>query len=462
MNERRTNPNLVLILVMVTSFITPFIGAAVNLALPEIAAEFGLDAVSMSWIAMSYLLSSAVFLVPLGKLADIVGRRRIFLWGNVVVAASSALCAAAPSAAALVTLRVVQGLGSAMVFSTGMAMITGVFPPQERGKAIGYAVTSVYAGLALSPVIGGLLISWAGWRSLFAVPVLIGVPAAVVTTRAIREEWAEARGEKFDLTGTLLYIPAMTVFMYGFAHLPNPAAIGLTLAGLAGLAIFVRSELATASPVFEVRLFLSNRLFALANCAALINYATTFAVTFVLSLFLRYVQGLAPRNAGLILIAQPLVMAVVASRSGKWSDRIDPRLLASAGMAVSAVGLLLLTFLRADTPVAFLLFTLGVLGLGFGLFSSPNTNSIMGAVEKRHLGLASGIVGTMRLTGQMLSMGIATMVVQWFIGDAPVHDGNHAAFIRAADTIFIVFAALSVFGVWASWSRGTRPASKST
>jgi len=456
MRERPVNPTVVLILVMVTSFITPFIGAAVNLALPEIALEYGLSAVAMSWIAMSYLLASAVFLVPLGKLADIVGRRRIFFWGNLVLAGSSALCAIAPSAPVLIAFRVAQGLGSAMVFSTGMAMITEVFPPHERGRAIGYAVTSVYTGLALSPVIGGLLISWAGWRSLFLMPVLIGLLAAVVTWRAVRTEWAEARGERFDLKGTLLYIPAMSVFMYGFAHLPSPTAIGLTLAGLAGLGFFVRTEWGTTSPVFEVRLFVTNRLFALANCAALINYATTFAVTFVLSLYLRFIQGMTPRDAGMILIAQPLVMAVVASRSGKWSDRIDPRLLASAGMAISAIGLLLLTFLQKDTPVPYLLGALGVLGLGFGLFSSPNTNSIMGSVEKRHLGLASGTVGTMRLTGQLLSMGIATMVVHWFIGDAPVHDGNHAAFIQAADTIFLVFAGLSVFGVWASWSRGRR------
>ncbi|MBU1242436.1 MFS transporter [Myxococcota bacterium] len=457
MPEKTVNKNILLILVMVTSFFTPFIGAAVNLALPGIAGEFDLNAVAMSWIAMSYLLSSAVFLVPLGKLADIMGRKRIFLWGNLVLAVSSALGVFAPSAEVLIAFRVGQGLGSAMVFSTGMALITEVFPQRERGRAIGYSVTAVYTGLALSPVIGGVLISWAGWRSLFVVPAIIGVLAAIATHAAIPGEWAEARGEKFDLKGTLLYIPSMCLFMYGFAHLPAPAAFALTAVGLAGLVLFVRTELGTTSPVFEVRLFATNRLFALANFAALINYATTFAVTFVLSLYLQYIQGMSPREAGMVLIAQPLVMAVVASRSGKWSDRIDPRLLASAGMAVSAVGLLMLTLLRDDTPTAFLLVTLGVLGMGFGLFSSPNTNSIMGSVEKRHLGLASGTVGTMRLTGQMLSMGLATLVLHLFIGDSPVHAGNHGAFIRAADTIFIVFAALSGLGVWASWSRGRRP-----
>lgn len=453
-----TRPAIVLALVMISSFFTPFIGAAVNLALPEMAADFGLGTVAMSWIAMSYLLSSAVFLVPLGKLADLVGRKRIFLWGNVVLAAASALGALAPTVAMLIVLRVAQGLGSAMVFSTGMAMVTEVYPPHERGRAIGWSVTSVYSGLALSPVLGGLLISGLGWRSLFVVPAVVSLAVALGARRGIRTEWAEARGERFDSRGALLYVPAMTVFMYGFAHLPNVTAMVLTLAGLAGLVGFVRTELATEFPVFEVRLLATNRLFALANLAALINYATTFAVTFVLSLYLQVVRGMSPRDAGLLLVAQPLVMAVVASRSGRWSDRVDPRWLASAGMAVTLVGLLLLTTLREDTPTGFLLVTLGVLGLGFGLFSSPNTNSIMGSVEKRHLGLASGTVGTMRLTGQMLSMGIATLVLQAFVGDVPVGTAPRAEFIQAADTIFLVFAALSGLGIWASFSRGRRPA----
>ena len=451
-----TDPAVVLALVMISSFFTRSIGAAVNLALPEMAGEFGLGTVAMSWIAMSYLLASAVLLVPLGKLADILGRRRIFLWGNVVLAGTSALGALAPTAAALIVLRVGQGLGSAMIFSTGMAMVTEVYPPHDRGRAIGWSVTAVYSGLALSPVLGGLLISGLGWRSLFVVPAVVSLGVALFARLGIRTEWAEARGERFDHRGAWLYVPAMSAFMYGFAHLPAGTAIGLTLAGLAGLVAFVRVELATETPVFEVRLLRDNRLFALGNLAALINYASTFAVTFLLSLYLQVVLGMTPRDAGVILIAQPVVMAVVASRSGRWSDRVDPRWLPSAGMAVSAVGLVLLAFLREDTSTPFLLTALGVLGLGFGLFSSPNTNSIMGAVEKRHLGLASGTVGTMRLTGQLLSMGVATLVLQLFLGDAPVETVDHGAFLDAACVLFVLFAGLCALGVWASLGRGRR------
>lgn len=454
MHDKTVNKNVVLVLVMITSFITPFIGAAVNLALPKISEDFKLNAIEMSWVAMSYLLSSAVFLVPIGKLADIVGRKRIFFWGNIILVASSLFCAFSSSGDFLIFFRVLQGIGSSMVFATGMALVTSVFPPQERGKAIGLNVTAVYIGLSSAPIIGGFLISWFGWHSLFYVPVLIGLPAAIATRISIKTEWAEAKNETFDLKGSLIYVPSMSIFMYGFSKLPDPLAILLTAIGLVGLIIFIRVELRVASPVLDISLFKTNKLFAFANLAALINYATTFAVTFLLSLYLQYVKGMSPREAGLILVTQPLVMAVFASWAGKLSDKRDPRILASLGMAISALGLLMLTPINQETSVIYLVSTLVVLGLGFGLFSSPNTNSIMGSVDKKFLGLASGTVGTMRLTGQMVSMGIATMIIHIYINKDTITAKNQQQFIWAIGTILLVFVVLSAVGVWASLKRG--------
>lgn len=454
MQEKAVSKNLVLVLVMITSFITPFIGASINLALPKISEDFGLNAVGMSWVAMSYLLSSAVFLVPMGKLADIVGRKRIFFWGNIILVVSSFFCAISPTGAFLITFRVIQGLGSSMVFATGIALVTSVFPPSERGKAIGLNVTAVYVGLSTAPIIGGFMISLFDWHSLFYVPILIGLPAAIATRISIRTEWAEDKNESFDYLGTLIYIPSMSIFMYGFSQLPNLLAVGFTAIGFVGLLLFIRIELKMESPVFNINLFKTNKLFAFANLAALINYATTFAVTFVLSLYLQYIKGLSPRDAGMILVIQPLIMAVVASWSGKQSDKVDPRILASSGMAISAIGLLMLTPINQETSTVYLLSTLGVLGLGFGLFSSPNTNSIMGAVEKKYLGLASGTVGTMRLTGQMISMGIAALILHLYVGKAVINSTNHKQFIWAISSTFLVFAVMSVLGIWASLKRG--------
>ncbi len=242
--------------------------------------------------------------------------------------------------------------------------------------------------------------------------------------------------------------------MFGFAKLPQFSAILLVAGGLAGLSGFAFLEMRTDFPVFNLRLFTSNRLFAFSNLAALINYATTAAITFLLSLFLQFILGLSPRNAGIILITQPAMMAIVASVSGKLSDRYDPRILASSGMAIIVVGLVLLSLLTEQSSIRFLLGILAIVGFGFGMFSSPNTNAIMGSVDRKFLGVASATVGTMRLTGQMVSMGIATLILQIFIGNSPISVQNSTNFMHSMRTTFLIFVVLCSLGVLASLARG--------
>jgi multidrug resistance protein len=439
---------------VITSFINPFLGAAINIALPAISEDFSLGAVGMSWVSMAFLLSSAVFLVPLGKLADIRGRKQIFFLGNIIIALSSILCALSPSAAVLISLRAIQGIGSAMVFGTGIAIITSVYPPGERGKAIGITVTSVYIGLSLAPFLGGILTQYLGWRSIFYATIPFELLVIWIIWRYIKEEWADARGEKFDWPGSVIYLFSMLAFMFGFSKLPDFSAIALAAAGLLGLIGFVILERRLKFPVFNIRLLTSNRLFAFSNLAALINYATTFAITFLLSLYLQYILGLSPRDAGMILVTQPVLMAIVASISGKLSDRHDPRILASAGMGIITVGLIMLSFLREDSSISYLVAILAIVGFGFGMFSSPNTNAIMGSVDKKYLGIASATVGTMRLTGQMMSMGIATLILQVFVGNSPISLQNAADFLISMRTTFIVFVFLCIVGLFSSLARG--------
>jgi EmrB/QacA subfamily drug resistance transporter len=448
------NKNLILLLVILTSVVNPFLGAAVNIAIPSIAREFDMNAVSTGWIAMSFLLSSAVFMVPFGKVADIVGRKKIFLYGNLIVALSSLFCALSASGAMLIASRILQGMGSAMMFGTGMAIITSAFPASERGKAIGYTVSAVYLGLSVAPFLGGLLTEYFGWRSLFIITIPFGLMVFLVTVLAVKTEWAEARGEKFDYGGSAIYMVAISALMYGFSKLPGSTAIILTVLGLAGFLAFIYIELKLAYPVMNIHLFKNNRVFAFSNLAALINYAATFAITFILSLYLQYIKGLTPKEAGTLLVTQPLVMMVVASFSGRMSDRHDPRILSSTGMAVITVGLIFLSFLDDATVTMYIIGSLVILGTGFGLFSSPNTNSIMSAVEKKFLGVASATVGTMRLTGQMVSMGIATMVMNVFIGNAKIIPSNHYLFIHSTRVIFVLFSFLCFIGVFASLARG--------
>ncbi len=449
-----TSRRLIRILIIITSFINPFLGAAINIALPTISQEFSMGAVGMSWVAMAFLLSSAVFLVPLGKLADIKGRKLIFLIGNIIITATSILCAFAQSGGMLIGLRALQGIGSAMVFGTGVAIITSVFPPRERGKAIGITVTAVYIGLSLAPFLGGILTQYLGWRSIFFVTIPFGILVVWITRKYIKEEWADAKGEKFDLPGSIIYLLSMSAFMFGFSRMPETSAIILVLAGLLGLVGFTLMEMKVKFPVFNILLFTSNRLFAFSNLAALINYATTFAITFLLSLYLQYVQGLSPRDAGMILITQPVTMAIVASISGRLSDIYDPRILASTGMGIIVGGLVMLTLLTEQSPISYMILVLAIVGFGFGMFSSPNTNAIMGSVDKKYLGIASATVGTMRLTGQMMSMGIATLILQIFIGNKPISAQLSTEFMTSMRATFFVFVILCTLGVFASLARG--------
>lgn len=452
--------NLILLLVILTSVVNPFLGAAVNIAIPSIATEFDMNAVSTGWIAMAFLLSSAVFLVPFGKAADIVGRKKIFLYGNLIVALSSLLCALSSTGMMLIASRALQGMGSAMMFGTGMAIITSAFPVSERGKAIGFTVSAVYLGLSVAPFLGGLLTEYFGWRSLFIVTIPFGLTVFIITLLAVKTEWAEARGEKFDYGGSVVYMVAIAVLMYGFSVLPDRSGIILTVLGAAGILVFIFMELRLTYPVMNIHLFKNNRVFAFSNLAALINYAATFAITFVLSLYLQYIKELSPKEAGILLVTQPLVMMVVASFSGRMSDRYDPRILSSLGMAVITVGLVFLSFLDYATVNGYIIASLVILGTGFGLFSSPNTNSIMSAVEKKFLGVASATVGTMRLTGQMVSMAVATMVFNVLIGNARISSANHHLFIHSTRIIFILFSIFCFIGVFASLARGKQKVSK--
>jgi|WetSurMetagenome_2_1015567.scaffolds.fasta_scaffold11579_2 EmrB/QacA subfamily drug resistance transporter len=454
------NRRLLLTVVMLSSFFNPFMGSAVNIALPSISRDFNMNAVELSWVAMSFLLSAAVFLVPFGKLADIWGRRRMILYGNVFFTLATLLCAFSVSGHMLIASRFLQGIGSAMSVSSGMAIIISAFPPEKRGRIIGWNTFAVYSGLSAAPLIGGFLTKTFGWHSLFYINAAAGIIVVSGIWYGVKAEWAEAKNDRFDIVGSIIYVLSMSALMYGFSILPGIKAAALTALGTTGLFFFIFWEIYQQSPVLDINLFSKNKIFAFSNLAALINYAATFAITFILSLYLQNVKGLNPLDAGIILVTQPVVMAVVASISGRLSDRIDSRILASLGMAIIVAGLVSLVFLSASTSQLYLIISLLLLGFGFGMFSSPNTNSVMSSVEKKFLGTASATLGTMRLTGQMFSMAIATMAIHIFIGNETIRASNTNGFMQSLRVIFIVFAVLCTLGVFASLARGKRkPAS---
>jgi EmrB/QacA subfamily drug resistance transporter len=452
--DRSSSQRAALVTATLAAFLTPFMSSSINVALPSMSREFSMDAVLLSWVATSFLLAAAMFLVPFGRLADIQGRKRIFTYGTVIFTFSSLVAGLAPSASVLISARVLQGVGSAMIYGTGVAILTSVFPGEQRGQVLGLNVAAVYLGLSLGPSIGGFLTQQLGWRSIFLATVPLGLVIIVFVLWRLHGEWAEAAGESFDLAGSVIYALALAALMYGFSRLPGIVGAALILIGVVGFAAFAGWELKVKSPVLNLHLFLNSRPFAFSNLAALIHYAAVSAVGFLLSLYLQYIKALTPQQAGFVLIAQPIVQAVFSPLTGRLSDRVEPRILASSGMTLTALGLVLLVFLSADTPLWAILGCLALLGFGFALFSSPNMNAIMSSVERRFYGVASGTLGTMRLIGQMLSLGIATLLFALYLGRVEITPEYYGLFLASARTAFAIFAALCVGGIFASLARG--------
>jgi len=449
-----TSKRAALFITTLAVFLSPYMIYSVNIATPSIGSEFKMDAVSLTWIPTSYLLASAVFLVPLGKIADINGRKRVFVLGVTIFTISSFLLAFSNSAAMMILLRILQGIGGGTIYGTSLAILTSVFPAGERGNALGINTAMVYIGSTCGPFIGGFLTQNFGWRSIFLVAVPIGLALIALTFWKLKGEWAEARGESFDLRGSVLYGLALVAVMYGITMLPGTLGALLALVGTSGIVGFIWWENRVTHPVLHIGLFRRNRVFLLSNAAALIHYCATYAVVFLLSIYLQQLKGLNPADAGLILLVQPAMQAISSPMAGKLSDRIEPRIIASIGMALTFVGLSLLVFLSEATALEFILVVLIILGIGFGTFSSPNTNAAMCSLERRFYGVGSATISTMRLVGQMLSMGITALVFGLFIGRVQITPENHPLFLSSVQISFTIFAALCFVGIYASLARG--------
>lgn len=453
--EDKSLKRSVLLVATVAAFLTPFMGSAVNLALPAIGKEYTANAIELGWVISSFILSSAIFLLPLGRLADIIGRKRVFSYGILLFTISTFIILFSWNIRVLIFLRTLQGISSAMIFGTSLAIITSVFKPGERGRAMGINITSTYLGLSLGPVIGGILTQYLGWKSIFAFLVPVGL-ISFILAKKIKTEWADASQEKFDWKGSVVYGIALFASMYGFSKLPSAGGWIFLFSGLAFAIIFYLLEMKITNPVFDFRLVFQNRVFAFSGIAALIHYSATSATGFFISLYLQYLKGFDARTAGLIMISQPLAMTLLSPVAGKLSDRHNPGFIASIGMGMTSLGLIMLCFMTTDTPYYVLVLLLLLMGTGFALFSSPNSNAIMSSVEKRHLGVASAAVGTMRMIGQMMSMAIAMMLIALYIGKNQINPSNYPKLIMTMRTGFLTFSILSFFGIFASLARNNK------
>ncbi len=401
----------VLIAVGVSTFMSALDSSVVNIILPILHRDLNTSVAVIEWVVIIYLLVVGGLLLTFGRLGDLHGHRRIFLSGFIIFILSSAACGLAQSDAQLILFRGIQAVGAAMLAANSPAILTSSFPPHQRGQALGLQGTMTYLGLTVGPTLGGLLATRFTWRAVFYINVPVGLLALLLSFLFVPRDGGHTSDERFDLPGAALFIAGLTAFLlalnqggtWGWA---SPPILGLLLAAVLLLGFFLRLELRVPAPMLDLSLFRSP-VFSVSTLSAVLNYICVYGILFLMPFYLIQGRVMTPEQAGFVLSAQPLVMAVLAPISGSISDRIGTRLPASAGMLFLAVGLFLLSRLNGTSPVTQVALALAVAGLGIGLFVSPNNSALMGAAPANRQGIASGILATARSVGMVLGLGFA-------------------------------------------------------
>lgn len=448
----------VLLINFVATLMIAFTTTSLNVALPDIMREFQLGAVALGWLPLVYILASAVFLLPFSKIGDRFGRRAVFLSGLVIFLLSTVALVFANSYVMLITLRAAQGIGASMVFATAIAMVTLAYPPEKRGWAMGISVAAAYLGQTAGPAVGGLIIHDIGWRNLFLATACLAFINLGLDVLLLRKaEWKDEGVTGFDWTGSGVYAVALSALLLGLSWVSAVTGVILLVAGVLGIAFFVWWEARARVPIMAVHLFRHNRVFAFSNLTGLISYASVSAMTFLMPLYLQFIREWSQRKVGLVLISGVALQCLISPFCGRLADRIEPRWVASGGMLLCVVGLLMFTFLQTTTPIWFIIIALGFLGLGYGFFSGPNQSSIMGSVERRHVGLASASISTVRTVGMAISVALATLMMSIIVGNHEIKPADYPALLSAVRVSFAVFTGLCALSVVASLIRGNMP-----
>ncbi len=389
--------------------------SAVNLALPDIGREFGASLENTRWIVQGYLLAVGILLLAAGRLSDMLGHGRVYLGGFLLLGFASLACGLSNGLTQLVALRVAQGISGALIMSAGPALVTTAIRPGARGRSLGLLSTATYVGLTIGPTLGGSLVSTLGWRWIFLmnVPVCLGI--SLIGIRHLMRR-AGGRRAPFDLPGFLLLMAGLPALLLGLSKaaswgLLSGRTLGLVLGGVLVLALFARFQRGRDNALLDLDLFRS-RLFTGSALSALCNYVALFCVLLLLPFYLVEGQGRNPAQAGMILSIQPLVMALIASPAGWLSDRFGTRLLTVSGMVVLASGLFALSLIGPDASIGDVMLRLGVIGLGTGIFISPNSSALMGSAPRRRQGTAGALLAEARVLGMLLGVVLGTAVFE--------------------------------------------------
>ncbi|MCL2032155.1 MAG: MFS transporter [Methanomassiliicoccaceae archaeon] len=434
-------------------FIMPLMSTMMNLALVLIGAEFDVGSKSLAMVNTTFLLASVIVMVPLARVSDIIGRKKVFIAGLLITLASALVGGFSPNFEVLLVMRFIMGAGSAALSVSSIAMLTEVFPVERRGWAIGIQSTFIYLGIAVGPALGGFICDFIGWRELFFFMIPFVLIALVYVLRFKREAISSA-GTSMDYRGALLYGVTIMLTMYGVISLPEIWALPLIAVGLVMLFVFIRTMKRTGSPVLDIGVF-RYRVFSRACIAAYTNYASSYSVSFFLALYLQSVGMLTAFNAGLILLIQPVVQVLLTAKFGSYSDRIaDKRLLPTSGMVLTCVAVFMIIFMGTSANYLYIAMILILLGVGYGMFSAPNTNAIMSSVPPKHRGEASGMIAVVRQIGMMTSMSIAMCCIALIMGSADNIVPPYDQFVNVIEVAFAICLAMCIVGTFLSWFRG--------
>ncbi len=457
-----------LIITSLGSFLTPFTSSLISFAVPKIAGTFHSNFIDIVWVPMAYLIALPTFMILLGRLSDMYGRIRFYRIGFLIFSFGALLAATANDIYFLILSSFVMGFGGALIGTNATAIISIVYPREKRGWALGINAMSVYLGLTMAPVLGGILNQFFSWQAIFLINIPIAVVALILTFIYMKSSKIDVvkRKEKIDLIGSLLFTIGIlsTVLYLSLGQIYDFLdTIYLLIIGIAVIVSFVFYERRIENPMLDISLFTTNRTFSAANFTAFLNYVSTFSITFIFSIFLQIILGYQPFAAGMILMIEPVLMVIFSPISGRMSDRYGSRGIASIGMLVIAIAFFILAFVNVKSGILSMIIPLGILGVGFGLFSAPNTNSVMGSVESNRAGVASGTLGTMRFTGQLLSLALASailsvsiphsMLLQIFSGVAVKSGIDTSTFEGGFKIIMILSGVLSLIGAYTSLLR---------
>lgn len=447
MENKEINKELLIVGILV-SFLTPFVRSSINLALPNLAIEFELSAVFLTWISTIYLLVNAILYIPFGRIGDIFGRKRIFQYGLVIFTVSSFVSAFSISGEMFLILRVFQAIGNAMIFANLNAMISSAFSENTRGKAFGLTSMGVFVGLIVGPILGGFITEILGWRTLFYFDTIIGLAAAYSITR-FKHDWIDAEGEKLDILGSFLLGISLIAIIYGFSDFTSSYSLFIIIAGIITLSIFYLVEKRVTFPLINLDLF-KNRRFTFGNITAFINYGAFVSVGFILSLYLQYLKGYGPLTAGLIVSIQSIVMVIVSPFAGRLSDKINPGNVSTMGMILTTIGIALMTLINYENAPYIGVISLIIFGAGIGLFYSSNTKVIMSSVDRKYFGVASAMLSNFRSIGQIFGMGLVMIIISSLLGNMQIMPSNHPELFTSIKISLVALAALSSVGILTS------------